>query len=129
MENNKISETEKMTLGDVPSETHPAEKKSNLLLFVIIGVVIVLALTAVTIYMLLSYPSSDKIISPVVSEAPETVVSPVKAPDISPVQDSQTNALKNQSNSVDLGDIEKDINNTNLDNLDSDVSEFDALFE
>jgi len=124
-----IQQINKMSLGETPSETPPIEKKSNLILFVIAGVFVVLVLTGITIYMILNYSNSNRVISPVY-EVPKTVVTePPALPVETPAQDVQTESLKSQSASTEVADIEKDLVNTNLENLDLGSTDFDALFE
>ena len=119
----------KMSLGEAPSETPQVEKKSNLILFVIAGVFVVLVLTGITIYMILNYSNSNKIISPVY-EVPKPIVTKSPAlPVEMPVKDAQTESLKTQSAGTEVSDIEKDLVNTNLENLDLGSTDFDVLFE
>lgn len=118
----------KMSLGEAPGETPPVEKKSNLVFFVIAGVFVVFILTGITIYMILNYSNSNKIISPIY-EVPKTIVTEPVPPVEIPAKDVQTELLKSQSTGTEVSDIEKDLNNTNLENLDLGSTDFDALFE
>lgn len=118
----------KMSLGEAPSEIPPVEKKSNLILFVIAGVFVVLVLTGITIYVILNYSNSNKIISPVY-EVPKPIVAEPAMPVEIPTKDAQTESLKTQGTGTEVADIERDLVNTNLDNLDLGSTDFDTLFE
>ncbi|MFH1566099.1 MAG: hypothetical protein ABIB98_02790 [bacterium] len=120
-----ISEISKEDISNVPNILPVVEQKPKTQPFILFGIIAVLVLTIVTILVVLKYSSSITPINPVAE--PESIL-PV-LPLEEEGSDMQAEELKNMGNSVEVLDIQKDLENTSLDNIDQELTDLENLLQ
>jgi len=127
-----LIESEKITLGEINPEfskgvtplSPEVQTKPKTQRAILIGVVIVLILTIATIVIVLKYApqKSSEINTVVVPAQPTTPTVPV-------VEDEQTKKLNSQGASTEISDMQKDLDDTTLDNIDKDLEGLETLLQ
>ena len=131
-ENNVEHLEDKMSLGEMPENFAAANvdgpvvpvEKPKTRIFIILGLLVVLALTLATILIVLSYNPSTKVV-----ETPVVEQTSSKAEVQNTVPDKQTAELGTQSTSTELDAIQKDLDATSLDGLDQDLDGLENLLQ
>lgn len=119
---------ESPAMPSVPEEKTPAPvvmERPKTRLFIIVGLIVVLALTVATILIVLKYAPEPKAVEiPVVEPV---ITKSVPAP--ASVPDEQIVELNKQGTSTEIGDIQKDLDNTLIDNIDKDLEGLENLLQ
>ncbi|OIP97450.1 hypothetical protein AUJ94_02300 [bacterium CG2_30_40_12] len=123
---------EKISLGQqtgivTPQVPVAEEKKPKTQLFIIAGVVLVLVLTIATILIVLRYASSSQGVAEPVAMPASTAPTLVK--EESPAVDAQVDKLNSQGTSTETVDMQKDLEDTSLDNLDKELEGLETLIQ